>query len=49
MATESSIQASKFMVDAEASTITWEGNKPTRTHHGTVKLESGVIKMEEIA
>lgn len=46
MAAESSMQASKFMVDAEASTITWEGNKPTGTHHGTVKLESGVIKIE---
>ena len=37
-------QASKFMVDKEASEIKWEGKKPAGTHHGTVKLESGIVK-----
>lgn len=46
MAAESSMQASKFMLDPEASTIHWEGNKPTGTHTGTIKLESGVIKID---
>jgi polyisoprenoid-binding protein YceI len=46
MAAESSMKASKFMLDPEASIIHWEGNKPTGTHTGTIKLESGVIKME---
>ncbi|HEA29116.1 MAG TPA: YceI family protein [Leeuwenhoekiella sp.] len=46
MAAESSMQATKYMVDAEASVINWEGNKPTGTHTGTVKLESGVVKVD---
>ncbi|WP_031427766.1 YceI family protein [Flavimarina sp. Hel_I_48] len=45
VAAETSMQASKFMVDTQASTITWEGNKPTGTHTGTVNLESGVVKV----
>ena len=46
VAAESSTQAAKFMVDPAESTITWEGNKPTGTHTGTVKFESGVVKVD---
>ncbi|MEH6406216.1 MAG: YceI family protein [Leeuwenhoekiella sp.] len=38
--------ATKFMVDKESSMIEWEGKKPTGTHEGTVKIESGVVKVE---
>ncbi|WP_416444040.1 YceI family protein [Leeuwenhoekiella sp. A16] len=41
-----STQATKFMVDHEASNIEWAGKKPTGTHTGNVKLESGVVKVE---
>ncbi len=37
--------ASKFMVDQSASTIKWEGKKPGTTHHGTIKLKSGIVKL----
>ncbi|MGB3775956.1 MAG: YceI family protein, partial [Leeuwenhoekiella sp.] len=43
---EASMQATKFMVDTDASNITWEGNKPTGSHTGDVKLESGVVKVD---
>lgn len=45
-AAEASQEASKFMLDKEASTITWEGKKPTGTHTGKVAPESGVIRLE---
>ena len=45
-AADMNAEASKFMVDKEASSIKWEGKKPTGTHHGTVKLESGVVKVQ---
>lgn len=43
-AADVSAEATKFMIDKDASYIKWEGNKPTGSHHGTVKLESGVVK-----
>lgn len=45
-AAEAGTQATKFMVDSEASTIEWEGNKPTGSHNGNIKLESGVVKVD---
>ena len=46
-AAEVSTEASKYMVDKNESEIAWEGAKPTGTHTGTVKLESGVIRLED--
>ncbi|MGO4912998.1 YceI family protein [Leeuwenhoekiella sp. W20_SRS_FM14] len=43
---EASQEASKFMLDKDASTIKWEGKKPTGTHTGTVAAESGVVRLE---
>ncbi len=46
-AAEVSTEAAKYMVDKNESEIAWEGEKPTGTHTGTVKLESGVIRLED--
>ncbi len=35
----------KYVADAEASTIEWKGFKPTGTHNGTIKLDSGVVNV----
>ncbi|WP_417238060.1 YceI family protein [Bizionia sp.] len=37
--------STKYLVDTEASTILWKGFKPTGTHTGTIKVESGVFTM----
>ncbi|MFC5196145.1 MULTISPECIES: YceI family protein [Bizionia] len=37
--------STKYLVDTEASTIMWKGFKPTGTHTGTIKVESGVFTM----
>ncbi len=37
----------EYTVDAAASQIVWEGSKPTGTHHGTIKLSSGTIHLNE--
>lgn len=37
--------AVKYIADAEASSIEWKGFKPTGTHNGTIKLTSGVVKV----
>lgn len=37
--------AVKYVADTEASTIEWKGFKPTGTHTGTIKLDSGVLKV----
>ncbi len=41
-----STEATKFMVDKQASKIEWKGEKPTGTHTGSVNIESGVVKVE---
>lgn len=46
-AAEVSTEAAKYMVDKNESEIAWEGAKPTGTHTGTVKLESGVVRLED--
>lgn len=33
----------KYNVDVENSTITWKGYKPTGSHEGTIKLQSGSL------
>lgn len=37
--------ATKYEVDSDASVIQWKGSKPLKTHHGTIKLQSGIIAM----
>ncbi len=34
-------------VDVTSSTIQWKGYKPTGSHHGTINLVSGELKLEE--
>lgn len=33
-------------LDLQKSTLRWEGRKPAGSHHGTVKLKQGFLKME---
>ncbi|MCB0465498.1 MAG: YceI family protein [Aequorivita sp.] len=40
-------KALDYSVDIDASQIAWEGSKPTGTHHGTIKLSSGTIHLNE--
>lgn len=37
--------AQKFMVDTDASTIMWEGSKPTGKHMGTINIDNGVVNV----
>ena len=46
-AAEASEMAFEYKVDTATSEIKWEGSKPTATHHGTIKLSSGVILVHE--
>jgi len=39
--------ASKYTADAEASTITWKGFKPTESHDGAIKISEGSLAMED--
>lgn len=41
--------STKYSVDTEASAIMWKGFKPTGSHTGTIKIESGVFTMAENA
>lgn len=44
---EATAMASEYKVDAAASQIMWEGAKPTGTHHGTIKIASGTVHINE--
>lgn len=46
-AAEATEMATEYTVDSAASQIIWEGSKPTATHHGTIKLSSGTIHLNE--
>lgn len=35
-----------YQVDTEQSTIEWAGRNPATTHHGTLKLQSGQVRVE---
>ena len=39
-------EATKFMVDKDASQIEWTGFKPTGQHSGILHLDSGVVKVD---
>lgn len=40
-------EAVVYVVDTTASIIDWEGNKPTRTHTGTIQLEEGTFQAND--
>lgn len=42
-AAEATETAVAYTVDTAASTIKWEGKKPTATHHGTISLADGTL------
>tara|TARA_R110000823_G_scaffold311718_2_gene437600 strand:+ start:10250 stop:10903 length:654 start_codon:yes stop_codon:yes gene_type:complete len=44
-ASEATEMATEYTVDTDASTIMWEGAKPTGKHHGTIKLSSGTVHL----
>ncbi|MFL0354648.1 YceI family protein [Xanthomarina sp. GH4-25] len=35
----------KYVTDVNASTIEWKGFKPTATHNGTIKIDTGVFQV----
>ncbi|HZW62354.1 MAG TPA: YceI family protein [Flavobacteriaceae bacterium] len=37
----------KYIADVSASVIEWKGFKPTATHHGTVKLDTGTFQITD--
>lgn len=39
--------AERYVADAEGSTITWKGFKPTDSHNGTIKVSEGYIAFED--
>ena len=39
-------EAAKYKADAEASTITWTGNAPTKSHNGTISISEGSLALE---
>lgn len=46
-AAEATAMATEYTIDTTASQIMWEGSKPTGSHHGTMKLSSGTIHLNE--
>ena len=41
------MEAATFKVDTTASVINWQGEKPTGTHTGTIKLTEGTFKAND--
>lgn len=41
------VTAQKYKVLTDDSTIEWKGFKPTGTHYGTIKLEKGMLNLED--
>ncbi|VAW21703.1 hypothetical protein MNBD_BACTEROID04-1181 [hydrothermal vent metagenome] len=39
-------EKANYTADTSNSTINWKGYKPTGSHHGTINLESGELKMK---
>jgi polyisoprenoid-binding protein YceI len=46
-AAEATETATEYSVDAAASQVNWEGEKPTGKHHGTISLSSGTIHLND--
>ncbi len=44
---ESHAEAVKYTAVAEASTIEWQGFKPTGSHSGTINIESGILTVND--
>ncbi len=38
--------AAQYTADAEASTITWKGSAPTKSHNGTISISDGSLALE---
>ena len=38
--------AARFVADANNSTVTWKGFKPTESHNGTIKISEGYVALE---
>ena len=45
--TEVSVEAQKYAVNLESSSIAWTGFKPTGSHNGTIAIENGVFNIED--
>ena len=39
-------EAAKYTADAAASTITWKGTAPTKSHNGTISISEGSLALE---
>ncbi|RKS45082.1 polyisoprenoid-binding protein YceI [Gillisia mitskevichiae] len=44
---DSTMEAASFEVDTTSSVINWQGEKPTGTHTGTIKLTEGTFKAND--
>ncbi|MEP3836315.1 MAG: YceI family protein [Algibacter sp.] len=42
-AVENVVNAEKYTVNSETSTIEWAGYKPTGSHNGTIAIENGIL------
>ena len=40
------VEAAKYKADASASTITWKGSAPTKSHNGTLSISEGSLALE---
>ncbi len=39
--------AERYLADADNSTITWKGFKPTESHNGTISVSEGYVALED--
>jgi len=39
-------EAAKYTADAEASTVTWTGSAPTKSHNGTISISEGSLALD---
>ena len=40
-------EAAKYTADAKASTLTWKGTAPTKSHNGTISISEGSLALED--
>lgn len=43
---QAALGATQFTADASASTITWKGFKPTKSHNGTINISEGSVSLD---
>ncbi|MBT8254734.1 MAG: YceI family protein [Flavobacteriaceae bacterium] len=46
-ASEAQVMSTKYMTNPAESVINWKGFKPTGTHNGTIKIDSGVLTVTD--